>query len=155
MKQRLSSLKFIKRGFVKVLSYVIVGALCLILGFVFGTQDKQETFITLAEDIVKTVDHSHIDSEDFELIYRDPENDVAYYRYVGVRDLITVGTVLYLYDGREVTVSATGRHGFTVSSNTVTFTVGMSGDPVLNADGEQIGYISALLQNGHVYCIWS
>lgn len=147
MKLRQFSLRFIKT--------VIPAAVCLLLGIILGRSMRSEVYLHVVDDVYKVVDHVNIDKSDLEMIYRDPENDVAYYRYVGERDLTEVGQTVYLHGGEECSVTSTGAHGFTISSTSVNFVVGMSGDPILDKDGNQIGYISALLKNGDVYCIWS
>ena len=103
-------------------------------------------------DIVKTVSHISL-SEDYEVIYTDCDNDITYYRYVGERDFVTVGETVYTCNADAVTVTATDVHGFYVTCNNV-FYSGMSGTVILNSNGNCVGYVSELLTDNTVYCIW-
>lgn len=106
------------------------------------------------EDIIKTVAHVDVDNDNLELIYRDAVEDIAYYRFIGVRDIAQTKDKVHLYDGTTYTITSTSINGFTMTSN-ASATVGLSGMAVLDEEDNQIGYVSALLPSGEVYCIWS
>ena len=116
-------------------------------------KEDENTFIEYNVDIVKTVAHLDLDSEEYELIYSDTENDIAYYRYVGERTHIHEGDVVYNSKGVESTVTATNVYGFYITYND-SFTTGMSGTVVFNSDNEPVGYVSSNYGNTYVYCIW-
>lgn len=105
-------------------------------------------------DVIKTVAHVDVANDNLELIYKDISEDIAYYRFIGVRDIATVGDVVHLYDGTEFTITSTSINGFNLDSGK-DVEVGMSGMAILDKDNNQIGYVSALLPTGEVYCIWS
>ncbi len=127
-------------------------------GFLLGTYYSHESVgiieYDVPNDIIKTVAHVTIDNEDYEQIYSNAEDDVAYYRYIGKRDLLSIGDTVYLYDGSEGTVTSTSINGFTLDMSCPVIK-GLSGMAILDSEGKQIGYISQLLQNDQVFCIWS
>lgn len=104
-------------------------------------------------DIFKTVAHLNISNPELELIYTDSVNDVAYYRYVGERNLLKVGDSVTLSNDSVSTVVNVELNGFYLEYRDNVY-VGMSGTPVFDADGNTVGYVSELLDN-KVYCIWN
>lgn len=103
-------------------------------------------------DIVKTVGHISLD-DSFEKIYTDVDNDIAYYRYPCNSHLLNIGDTVYTCNDDTVTVTATDVYGFYVTCED-SFYPGMSGTAIRNSNGQGVGYVSELLDNDTVYCIW-
>lgn len=103
-------------------------------------------------DIIKTVAHITLDDKLFEQIYVDYDNDIAYYRYIGERDLVKVGDTVTIEDGNTSEVTDVTYPGFLIKANN-DFHTGNSGMAVFNDKGVIIGYVSSLI-NDEVYCIW-
>lgn len=116
-----------------------------------------ELFNKLADrpDVFKTVAHLDLSGrDDLELVSKDYENDVAYYRYVQPDRDVVVGDTVYLFDGVEATLASVDAVGFTFTCEYV-LNEGMSGTAILNSSGTQIGCVSRRLDNGSYYAIWN
>lgn len=139
---------------------IVLVVLVFFAGFMLGqwsgkrNADTVIPFTSEVEDIVKTVAHVSVTNEDLELIYSNAEQDIAYYRYIGERSLLNIGDSVQLYDGTAGSITSTSINGFTVSFD-IPVVQGLSGMAILTEEGEQVGYVSQLLDNGDVYCIWS
>lgn len=106
-------------------------------------------------DVFKTVAHLDLSGrDDLELVSKDHENDVAYYRYVQPDRDVVVGDTVYLFDGVEATLASVDAVGFTFTCEYV-LNEGMSGTAILNSSGIQIGCVSRRLDNGSYYAIWN
>ena len=108
-------------------------------------------------DLFKTVDHVDLSyRDDLVKVYSDGENDIAYYMYTGERDVLHVGDSVYTPYGEEFTVTSIDCIGFLIKPvNDVTAVqLGFSGMAVLNADGDQLGAISYIVDES-IYCIWT
>ena len=106
-------------------------------------------------DVFKTVAHLDLGGrDDLELVSKDYENDVAYYRYVQPDRDVVVGDTVYLFDGVEATLASVDAVGFTFTCEYV-ISEGMSGTAILNSSGTQIGCVSRRLDNGSYYAIWN
>lgn len=106
-------------------------------------------------DIFKTVAHLDLsDRDDLELVSKDYENDVAYYRYTQPDRDVEAGDTVYLFDGVEATLASVDAVGFTFTCEYI-HNEDMSGTAVLNSNGTQIGCISRRLDNGFYYAIWN
>lgn len=106
-------------------------------------------------DVFKTVAHLDLSGrDDLELVSKDYENDVAYYRYVQPDRDVVVGDTVYLFDGVEATLASVDAVGFTFTCEYV-LNEGMSGTAILNSNGAQIGCVSRRLDNGSYYAIWN
>lgn len=118
--------------------------------------DSPTVELSGTDDLFKTV--AHIDLSDCEFlmeVYKDTDNDVAYYMYVGERDELKVGDKVHLQDGEEFEVTSIDVHGFTLAPiGTLYVDYGYSGYAVMNTDEEQVGVISAT-DGEFVYCIWT
>ena len=137
----------------RILGWVLLFFAGFVLGrYVAGTQPIKLAY-TEPQDIFKTVAHVPVDNAELELIYKNAEDDVAYYRYIGPRELVGIGDTVNLYDGTKGTVTSTSINGFTVELD-CQVVQGLSGMAILQYE-HQVGYVSALLDNGEVYCIWS
>ncbi len=138
-----------------IYKYAAIGIISFILGNYTGNSnaDRYVEF-EIPADVIKTVAHVEVDNPDLECIFTDSKEDIAYYRYIGNRELINKGDTVYLYDGTEYEVTSTSINGFNMKSDTPTI-MGMSGMAILDKDRNQVGYISSLLQTNEVYCIWS
>ena len=107
------------------------------------------------ETVVTWVAHVPNTFDDMELVYVDYENDIAYYKYVGDKVTPEVGDTLRLYDGTAVTVTSLSDMYFTIKSDDPSvFYTGLSNTPVQWENGTVVGYISTLMDNGQVKCIW-
>jgi hypothetical protein len=134
-----------------IIVYATIGVLYLL------TSNKDVTSITVeyaSPDVIKTVAHITLDSEKYELIYEDDDNDIAYYRVLDRDNLVSVGDTVYTINGDETTVTATDVYGFYVEYNEV-FYPGMSGSVIINSTGNSVGYVSRLDNSEFVYCIWN
>ncbi len=138
-----------------IYKYAAIGIISFILGNYTGNSnaDRYVEF-EIPVDVIKTVAHVEVSNPDLELIFTDSKEDISYYRYIGNRELINKGDTVYLYDGTEYVVTSTSINGFNMKSDTPVI-MGMSGMAVLDTNGNQVGYISSLLQTNEVYCIWS
>lgn len=137
----------------RILGWVMLFFAGFLLGrYVAGIQPVKLAY-TEPLDVFKTVAHVPVDNVELELIYKNAEDDVAYYRYIGPRELVSIGDTVALYDGTEGKVTSTSINGFTVDLD-CPIVQGLSGMAILQEE-HQIGYVSALLENGEVYCIWS
>lgn len=155
-------------GEIKAKGYkMIIASLIFILVITFAWLVKQSLLLDeyrakeqepveseVPNDIIKTVAHIELSSNDYELIYRNTEEDIAYYRYVGERNLLAIGDIVRLYNGDEFIVTSISRNGFTISGDS-TLLMGVSGSAVLDSEGNQIGYVSTMYDSGDVFCIWS
>lgn len=106
-------------------------------------------------DVIKVPAHIDVNSDEFECIYTDAENDIAYYRFLGDRKLASIGDTLTTCYGDTVTISYVDVYGFRVSDPESYIQPGMSGTSVLDEEGEIVGTVSTLLEDNEVYCIWN
>ena len=143
----------IKSNQAKLLGWVLIFLAGFLLGRYADGQQPVQLAYTEPLDVFKTVAHVPVDNEELELIYKNAEDDVAYYRYIGPRDIVSIGDTVLLYDGTEGIVTSTSINGFTVKLDCQIFQ-GLSGMAILQEE-HQIGYVSTLLDTGEVYCIWS
>ena len=104
------------------------------------------------EDIFKSVSHIDIDSNLFEEIYRNDDEDISYYRYIGKRDLVKIGDVVTTDEDVKTKVVDITLAGFEVKAN-YGFYSGKSGTPIFDKDKNIIGYVSTIYDD-KVYCIW-
>lgn len=139
---------------------IIVLLLCLVFTEYRTSHGNMEstdstTNVCVYNDIIKTVSHINLEEDNnLELIYKDTDNDIAYYRFRGERDLVNIGDVLTTCYGDKVTITYCDVYGFRVN-NSKYFSPGMSGTGLLNSKGQIVGYVSEMLKNDEVYCIWN
>lgn len=128
-----------------------VSVVSIIIGYLVGVSVKIED---AKYDLIKTVNHINLEGcTDVEKVYTDADKDIAYYMYVGTRDVVTVGDTVYFGDTASV-VTSIDIYGFTVEGFEF-IKAGDSGKSVYDTKRNQIGFISELLATGEVYCIWS
>lgn len=139
----------------KVFWFAMICLVSFLLGQYTGEKnaDRYVDF-EVPTDIIKTVAHVDVENDNLKLLHRDVVNDIAYYQFVGVRDICEIGDTVHLYDGTEFTISSTSINGFNLTGNEPV-TTGMSGMAILDEEANQIGYVSSLLPTGEIYCIWS
>lgn len=106
-----------------------------------------------AYEIVKTVSHLTVRNPGFELIASFPDEDVAYYRRVGITATVNIGDTVYTYRGDTAVITDMSVLGFTIRTDLLT--IGDSGTVIRNSDGEQVGYVSQQVGDNLYYCIWS
>ena len=104
------------------------------------------------DDIFKTVEHISVDTDLFEEIYSNADEDISYYRYIGDRDLVKVGDYVTTDEDVETKVVDVTYAGFMVEAN-YGFYSGKSGTPIFDKDKNIVGYISSIYDD-KVYCIW-
>lgn len=103
-------------------------------------------------DIFKSVSHIDIDTNLFEEIYRNDDEDISYYRYIGKRDLVKIGDVVTTDEDVKTKVLDVTLAGFEVKAN-YGFYSGKSGTPIFDKDKNIVGYVSTIYDD-KVYCIW-
>lgn len=139
---------------------ILCGIMLCALFIEVSTMLKDEEVVVDAEsttssfDIIKTVDHVSLDDSSYELIYSNPDEDIAYYRYIGKRDTVKVGDKVYTDSGVCAKVLRTSNVGFEVEYDG-SFYPGMSGTPIRDESGVVVGYVSALINSEYVTCIYS
>ena len=122
--------------------------LCIVL-------NRDNVVLSSPTDIVKTVAHVDVNNSNLELIYKDADNDIAYYRYTGnVGKLVEEKDILTTCYGDNVEVIYTDIYGFKVKSDVSVIHPGMSGTALENVNGDTVGYVSTILEDNVVYCIW-
>lgn len=127
---------------------VTIITLCIVL-------DRDNVVLSSPTDIVKTVAHIDVNNSDLELLYKDADNDIAYYRYTGnVSKLVEENDMLTTCYGDNVKVIYTDIYGFKVKSDVSVIQPGMSGTALENVNGDTVGYVSTILEDNVVYCIW-
>lgn len=125
------------------------------IGILQGVYTELFNEPTDQSDVFKTVAHLDLSGrDDLELVSKDYENDVAYYRYVQPDRDVVVGDTVYLFDGVEATLASVDAVGFTFTCESI-LNEGMSGTAILNSNGVQIGCVSRRLDNGSYYAIWN
>lgn len=130
-----------------------LGILALVVHFSSG----DDIYVNLhgTSDLFKTVAHVDLSHRtDLELVYTDIENDIAYYRYIGSKPRVYLNDLVYLNDGSECTITYIDAFGFAFTGDTKAYQ-GLSGTAVRDADGNQLGYISRVMNENEIYCIWS
>lgn len=136
-------------------SKLIIAMLLLVSAALLKSKPSTVTLDNADGDLFKTVAHIDLSSRsDLKLVYTDTENDIAYYCWINNKNNIEVGTTVYLYDNTECYVTYTDAYGFGFKGD-VKVLEGLSGTAVRNAEGNQLGYVSRLLNTGEIYCIWS
>lgn len=138
---------------------MILIALCISV-LLFRTTSSTDVSVNTptyenASDVIKVPAHIDVSSDEFECIYTDTENDIAYYRFLVDRKLASIGDTLTTCYGDIVTISYTDVYGFRVSDPESYIQPGMSGTSVLDEEGEIVGTVSTLLEDNEVYCIWN
>ncbi len=103
-------------------------------------------------DIFKSVSHIDIDTSLFKEIYRNDDEDISYYRYIGKRDLVKIGDTVTTDEDVKTKVLDVTLAGFEVKAN-YGFYAGKSGTPIFDKDKNIVGYISSIYDD-KVYCIW-
>lgn len=139
--------------------FTVLGMLAFVavytLAWHYSLQREFKEEYTENPDLLKTVAHIDLSNrDDLELVAANYDKDVAYYKFVKPTRNIKIGETVKLLGGTEATLVYTDAVGFAISADTA-IVAGMSGSAVQNMDGEQIGYISHLLADGTVYCVWS
>ena len=107
-----------------------------------------------SSDVIKTVAHIPLDERKYKLIYKDTDNDIAYYMVLDTSRALSIGDTVITSNGDETTVRAVDVYGFYVDYNDV-FYPGMSGTVIRDEYGESVGYVSKLIDSDSVYCIWN
>lgn len=141
--------KYIKMIRLLILSNLVtVITLCIVL-------NHDNIVLSSPTDIVKTVAHIDVNNSNLELLYKDVDNDIAYYRYTGnVSKLVEENDILTTCYGDKVEVIYTDIYGFKVKSDVSVIQPGMSGTALENVNGDTVGYVSTILEDNIVYCIW-
>lgn len=147
-----------------VIGIVVCAVICVLLKHCYIMRLDKNADDVIAEsniqleptsDLYKTVAHVDLSSiEDLELVYVDNENDVAYYRYIGERNVVNIGDEVLTVYNETCTVTSMDCQGFTIDCPTG-IDAGMSGTAIRDADGVQIGFISKRLSDGTVRCIYA
>lgn len=104
--------------------------------------------------VVKTTAHTSVEGTEWQEIYRNEDEDVAYYRHTGDKQLVKPGDTIINVNGDEVEVKSTDINGFLVDYDD-SFYPGMSGTPVTDSNGNPVGYVSSVVESKFVYCIWN
>lgn len=105
-------------------------------------------------EIYKTAAHVSPDNyPDYELLFADSSKDIAYYQLKSNVLRKVAGDTVYTQKGHSYTITDTTMDGFTIPADEYIL-AGMSGTPIMDSEGNVIGYISALLDGKSVYCIW-
>lgn len=137
----------------------IIGAVIFAIGVFWCASDtlylkNHDAEVSESVPTLKTVAHLDLsDRDDLELISKDFDNDVAYYRYIQPDRNVSIGDTVYTFDGVGATLTSVDAVGFTFETESLT--AGASGTAILNEAGNQIGYVSRRLENGKYYAIWS
>lgn len=134
-----------------LMSSVVVIPLCLEANY--KPQTPSET-VTCGEDVIKTVAHIDVDTERFECIYSDYNDDVAYYIIEPHTLCVSVGDKVFSVENVEYTVTDVDATGFFFEYDPTIHT-GLSGTSVLDSDGNVVGYVCEIINGKKVYCIWS
>lgn len=104
-------------------------------------------------DIIKTVAHISLDGE-WELIYEDIDNDIAYYKYIGTRTSVKTGDIVINEHNKEFKVIGVYNEGFYIEYND-NFYPGMSGTIIRDKQGKEVGIVSTLINSEYIKCIYS
>lgn len=124
----------------------------MLILFIYTRQDR--IVLTEVSDVVKTVAHVEVHNDNLELIYKDEINDIAYYRYIGKNKLAKENDILRTCYGDSVKIVYADIYGFKVKSDISVIQPGMSGTALEDVDGNTVGYVSTILEDNVVYCIW-
>lgn len=124
----------------------------ILILFIYTRQDR--IVLTEVSDVVKTVAHVEVHNDNLELIYKDEINDIAYYRYTGKNKLAKENDILRTCYGDSVKIIYVDIYGFKVKSDISVIQPGMSGTALEDIDGNTVGYVSTILEDNVVYCIW-
>ena len=134
--------------------WLLVCCACFAFGAFCGSRTTTAViYPEEAFDVIKTVSHVNVRNQSFELIASFPDEDVAYYRRVDNIPMLSVGDEVCIYTGSKAVVTDVSIHGFTI--RTTDITIGDSGTVIRNTDAEQIGYVSQIVGEDLVYCVWS
>lgn len=135
----------------KLQAFFLTVALCTLTITVkaMNRENVYESFVTVTA--------AHIPESNFigmKKVYEDSEKDVAVYinpEYVP--KIPKVGTKVSSSCGISGKVVNTDDFGFFIEQSTQVASPGDSGAKVYSEDGEYLGFVSYLSQNGLVYCV--
>ena len=135
-------------------TFIIVFCMFIICVQSHKIKTLQQNLADTPTEIYKTVAHVSSDNyPDYELLFKDSSTDIAYYRLKSNVLRKVVGDTVYTQKGHSYIITDTTMDGFTIPADEYIL-AGMSGTPIMDSDGNVIGYISALLDGKSVYCIW-
>lgn len=137
---------------------IIYPTLFIIISIVISYNYRQrviESVIDLSSsDVIKTVAHIDLSEHtNLELMYKDVDTDVAYYRVLKPEALVREGDFVFNRDGVRAKVIGLDVTGFYLD-NSDEFYPGLSGTAIFNTDDKCVGYVSQIINKDRVYCIW-
>ena len=136
---------------------IIMVVVSILFGTILGwsIRDKQDKSV-IYYPYYKFISHLNLNSA-WVNIYRDPENDIAYYTVSSDMTDFTMpvkNEEVTFMGGDTGTIEEMSPNGFNVKVEKDVPKHGMSGTPCFNSNGEVIGYVSAAIGQTHIYCIW-
>ena len=135
-----------------LLALFVVGFINQGYGYKQGVDEKIEAS---KNDLIKAPSHINLEDRNYlQKVYSDEEHDIAYYVWLGERDIVEVGDILYTCEPEiTATVTSVDVYGiyFSVSQP---ISQGMSGTILTNKSGTAVGMISSYLDSGLCYAIW-
>lgn len=153
MRSKQSSLRSTDGGIVLLLGLFIAMVFFTVESINVAAESDKDVEYVDNYRIIKTVAHTKV-PEDYILIHKDTENDIAYYiQGPGHVELHEGDYVIIAEAGIAEVVSITPK-GFYLDMRNVNMRSGMSGSPVLK-DNKTCGYVSSIMPTGYLYCIWS
>lgn len=110
--------------------------------------------IHTGDTIVKTVAHIPLENDNMILLHSNVETDTAIYVNTSELPMLNIGDSVYTIRSEKCSVVAADATGFVISDNNVLYP-GCSGQSILNANGDCVGYVSERQIDGNVRCIWN
>lgn len=140
------SLKSISKSLICILVGLLVGYLC--------APKKVVCTVEPTSDLLKTVAHVDLSSrDDLVQVYNDANNDIAYYMYTGDRAIVKIGDTVTGINNIVGTITEVDAYGFRFKTDSF-IENGMSSSGIFDTEGNQIGILSTVEDDGSVYCIW-
>lgn len=137
----------------KKLFYLLIMTVVLVLGVYL----KPEPTLVFEEaaNVYKTVNHVDLSDCDWlTCIYRDEVNDVAYYIINSRENVLNIDDTVYINGDMKCTVVSLDSNGFYLKTSDKV-EQGFSGLPITSITGDKVGYVSKLMLDKTVYCIWN
>lgn len=153
MRSKRFSLKSTDGGIVVLLGLFIAIVFFTVESINVAAESDEELEYLDNYRIVKTVAHTKV-SEDYILIHKDTENDIAYYIQSPKHAELNEGEYVTIVEAGTAEVVSVTLRGFYLDMSNVNMHSGMSGSPVLK-DNRTCGYVSSIMPTGYLYCIWS
>ena len=131
----------------------------LLIGFILGFISKSNTPNVCILDSSLQAGCYHVSdvliSDGYHLICHDAETDIAYYAADADTIQVAPNTPVVLATGAEGITTLQTLGGFLVNiPNSLAIHGGLSGTPVLSADGNMLlGYVSSAINDYTLYCV--